>query len=148
MKYLLDTMVISEIARPAPEPNVLAWLGARPASELAISVLSLGEITRGVALMPEGKRKRALATWLVDDLPALFQGRVLPVDQEGAARWGQLVSIRRDVPVIDGLLVGSAASRGLALVSRNVRDTAGLGVTIVDPWSHRIYAPTESAGPG
>ncbi len=139
MKFLLDTMVISEPGRPRPEPRVLAWLGSHPAVDMAISVCTLGEVAKGVELMTEGRRKRELAAWLTTELPELFRDRVVWIDQRVALEWGRLSGRRSGLPVVDGLLLATAFAHRLTLVTRNVRDTAGLGVPILDPWSGRRY---------
>ena len=87
MRYLLDTNVLSEPARPAPDPRVVEWLRDRSPLDLAISVLVLGEVANGVALMPPGHRKEVLTEWLEWDLRPRFQGRVLAVDEAVALAW-------------------------------------------------------------
>jgi predicted nucleic acid-binding protein len=86
MKVLLDTNVLSEVKRPAPEPKVLAWLDTIDEDRSFISVASIAELRRGIALMAEGRRRAALASWLAVDLPARFAGRVLPIDPAVALR--------------------------------------------------------------
>jgi toxin FitB len=138
MLYLLDTNVISEPVRPAPATNVVTWLRAARQQDLAISVLTIGEIAKGAALLAEGRRRDDLDRWLRADLPQQFAGRVLPVDDQVAIEWGRLSAeanrAGRPLPVIDGLLLATAAVRGLTLVTRNVRDCAERGVTLLNPW--------------
>ena len=146
MRFLLDTMVISEPARPRPDPKVLAWLSGQASPDLAISVLSLGEVANGVERMADGHRKRELGRWLENELPGLFRDRVVWIDQEVAIEWGRLAARRAGLPVIDGLLVATAAAHRLTLVTRNVRDTAGLGVAVIDPWTDRQFDADQSPG--
>lgn len=138
MKYLLDTMVLSEGRKRAPARAVAAWLDAVPESDLAISVLTLGEIERGVAAHPDTAQRVRLQAWLEDALRLRFAGRILSVDEGVAALWGRLAgeSARqgRSVPVIDGLLVATARRHALSLVTRNVTDVEGLGVPVLNPW--------------
>jgi len=138
MRYLLDTNVLSEPARPSPSPSVVAWLEERSALDLAISVLTLGEIAKGVRLLPEGQRRDRLSDWLEVELPRQFLGRVLPVDDRVALLWGRLSAearrAGRELPVIDGLLLATAGAHGLVLVTRNERDCADRGVPIHNPW--------------
>ena len=138
MRYLLDTNVLSEPARPRPDARVLEWMRAQPPRELAISVLTLGEIRKGVALLSSGERREALDAWLSSDLPRQFAGRVLPVDAAVALGWGELSAAARragrPLPVIDGLLLATAAAHGLTLVTRNVADCRDRGVPVLDPW--------------
>ena len=95
MKVLLDTNVLSEVRRPAPEPKVLAWLDTIDEDRAFISVASIAELRRGIALMAEGRRRAALASWLADDLPARFAGRILPIDPAVAERWGDMMAQAR-----------------------------------------------------
>lgn len=139
MRYLLDTNVLTEAAKPAPDPNVVAWLRARSPVDIAISVLTLGEIAKGTALLPRGKRRAGLERWLATELPRQFLDRVLAVDANVALAWGRLSAAGRrggrELPVIDGLLLASAAVHELTFVTRNERDCADRGVEIVNPWS-------------
>lgn len=138
MRYLLDTNVLSEAARPQPNGGVVEWLERRASLDLALSVLTLGEIRKGVALLAAGKRKRRLEDWLAVDLVRQFSGRVLSVDEAVALAWGGLAAegraSGRELPVIDGLLLATAAVHGLTLVTRNERDCAGRGVPVLNPW--------------
>lgn len=139
MKFLLDTMVISEPGRSAPDLQVILWLGKQEQTDLALSVITLGEIEKGVHLMPTGRRRQALEEWLDHTLPALFTGRVLSVDDDVSKTWGRLSAQRqqtgRPLPVIDGMLAASALVHGLTLVTRNVGDFGGLGVSVLNPWT-------------
>lgn len=138
MAWLLDTNVLSELVRPAPDPTVVACVRAWPPLDLHVSVLTLGEIARGVALLPVGARQARLQRWLASELPRQFEGRVLPVDAAVAAAWGRLGAegqqAGRPLPAVDGLLLATAAVHGLTLVTRNVGDCAGRGVAVLDPW--------------
>lgn len=95
MSYLLDTNVLSELRRKAPNPAVVAWFANRPATTLYISVLTIGELRKGVETLTDTSRRLALLDWLETDLPHFFIGRVLPVDLAVADRWGRLVVPRR-----------------------------------------------------
>lgn len=138
VRYLLDTNVLAEPAKPRPDPNVLTWLQAQSPLDLAVSVLTFGEIQEGVSLLPAGARRDALESWLRTDLPRQFTGRVLPVDGEVALEWGRLAAegrkAGRELPVVDGLLVATCAAHGLTLVTRNERDCGNRGVPILNPW--------------
>ena len=136
MSYLVDTNVLSELRRPRPHPAVRDWFAQRPAATLFLSVLSLGEIRKGVQGVADARRQQALSDWLEADLPAFFAGRVLSVDAPVADRWGRLVAeAGRPLPAIDSLLAATAAVHGLVLVTRNLRDFAGLPVQVFSPWS-------------
>ena len=111
MSYLIDTNVLSELRRRDPDANVVRWLADRPASTLYLSVLTLGELRKGIEGLPEGDRKRRLLDWLEVELPAYFAGRILPVDATVADRWGRLLAqAGRPVPAIDSLLAYAAGS--------------------------------------
>jgi predicted nucleic acid-binding protein len=102
------------------------------------SVVSLGEILKGVTMLPEGKRRSELQQWLDDVLRPWFLGRILPVNERIAERWGvlsgQCRSSGRPLKVADGFIAATALEHGLTLVTRNVKDFAGLGVTVLNPW--------------
>lgn len=136
--FLLDTNCISEIVSSKPEPRVLAWLEAADESLLYLSVLTLGEIRKGVAALPQGKRRAQLETWLELDLQARFAGRVLPIDAAIADRLGLLAAEAkrkgRTLSAIDGLLAATALHHNLTIVSRNVTDFASAHVPILNPW--------------
>ena len=135
MSYLLDTNVLSELRRKQPKPGVVAWLQARPAQALFLSVLTLGEIRKGIEGLPDATRRQAIADWLEVELPRYFEGRLLPLDAHTADRWGRLmVHAGRPLPAIDGLLAATALQHDLTLVTRNTRDFAGLGLRLLNPW--------------
>ncbi len=135
MSYLIDTNVLSELRKRTPDPRVVAWVDARPPSTLYISVLTLGEIRRGVDLMTDEARRLKLLDWLETELPAWFAGRILGVDLAVADHWGRLLArARRPLPAIDSLLAATAARHDLQLVTRNVADFAGVDVTVLNPW--------------
>ena len=136
MSYLLDTNVLSELRRRQPDANVAAWFAQRPPSTLYLSVLTLGELRKGVEAMADATRRLALLDWLETELPAYFTGRVLDVDAAVADRWGRLMAhAGRPLPAIDSLLAATAVQYGLILVTRNVRDVQGLpGLSVLNPW--------------
>ncbi len=138
MRFLVDTMVLSEARRREPDPTVVAWLRATPEADLAVSVLTLGEIERGIARLGDPVQRRWLQAWLEDELRPRFGERVLPVDADVAAIWGRTAGEAarrgRKVPTIDGLLVATARRHALTLVTRNVTDVDGLGVPVRNPW--------------
>jgi predicted nucleic acid-binding protein len=135
MSYLLDTNVISELVRPKPTKVVLDWFRNIPSEALHISVLTLGEIRKGVEQMPDGARREKLRLWLEHDLVDWFGARVLPVDTLVADRWGRLLALAgRPVPSIDSLLAATALHHELRLVTRNEKDFIYPGLEIVNPW--------------
>lgn len=135
MSYLLDTNVLSELRRKAPDVGVVAWFSQRPASTLFLSVLTLGEIRKGIEGLADASRRMALVDWLEAELPAFFTGRLLPVDTAVADRWGRMLATAgRPLPAIDSLLAATALHHDMTLVTRNVRDFAGLGLQLINPW--------------
>ena len=135
MSYLIDTNVLSELRRKTPSAGVAAWISPRPPATLYLSVLTLGEIRKGIDALADKARKIKLIDWLETELPAFFTGRILPVDAQVADRWGRLLGAAgRPLPAIDSLLAATALAHDLILVTRNVKDYAGLGLQIIDPW--------------
>lgn len=136
MSYLVDTIVLSELRRKTPDARVVRWFSHRPAQSLFLSVLTLGELRKGIELLPRSARRLALLDWLEGEIPAYFSGRILPVDADAADHWGHMLArAGRPIPAVDGLLAASAHRHGLTFVTRNVRDVRGLGVAVLDPWS-------------
>jgi len=135
MSYLLDTNVISELVRAKPAKAVLAWFENIPSEALHISVLTLGEIRKGVEQMPEVARREKLRLWLEHDLTDWFGSRILPIDAPVADRWGRLVAqMGRPVPSIDSLLAATALHHELRIVTRNQKDFEYPGLEVVNPW--------------
>ena len=132
--YLLDTNVISETRKARADSGVTAFLSAAAADGLFVSVLTLGELRKGVAAKRRTDPDAAdrLGAW-VDGIETTFADRVLPIDAATGRRWGEL-SANRSLPVIDTLIAATAISRGLTLVTRNTRDVESTGVPLVDPW--------------
>ena len=136
--FLLDTNCISEIVSPRPEKRVLEWIDAADESVLYLSVLTLGEIRKGVVGLAAGRRRTHLESWLEVDLPARFAGRILPIDRSVADRWGLIAAEtkRRGRPMgtIDGLLAATAFSSDLTLVTRNTNDFVQSRVPLLNLW--------------
>lgn len=138
MNYLLDTCVLSEFTRRKPDEKVVRWMDAMDEEELFISVITLGEIQRGIEKLPDSHRKTALLTWMNEDLIARFGDRVLTIDVPSMLVWGTLTS-RMDASgtpmgVMDSLLAASALSRNMVLATRNVKDFTGSNLRLVNPW--------------
>lgn len=127
MSYLLDTSVISELRRKTRHPVVASWIEQRPSSSLYLSVLTLGEIRKGIETLADRKRRAVLLDWLEAELPRFFLGRILSSDAHVADRRGRIVAAAgRTVPAIDSLIAATAAHHNLGIVTRNGRDFAGL----------------------
>lgn len=141
MRYLLDTCVVSELAKPSPDETVARWADAQVEERLYLGVLSLGELRSGIDRMPVGRKKTALQVWLEDDLKARFADRWLDIDAETAERWGVLSAdaarIGVAMPIIDGLLAATALVHGMTFVTRNESDVRASNVLIFNPWTSR-----------
>jgi predicted nucleic acid-binding protein len=136
LSYLIDTNVISELRRKTPNVSVVDWFAKRPSKTLFLSVLTLGELRKGIEKLEELERKTALLDWLEVDVPNFFAGRVLAVDILVADRWGKMTAAAgRPVPAIDSLLAATAAQHGLCLVTRNSKDFECFGLDIINPWN-------------
>lgn len=144
MAWLLDTNTLSEMVKPRPDASVVTWMRAQSSLDLSLSVLTLGELEKGIATLPGTARRAQLSQWARTDVPRQFFGRLLPVDSAVAVAWGQLAGDAhaggRPLPVIDGLLLATAKTAGLTFVTRNVSDCAGRGVPVFDPWTGTSYS--------
>lgn len=138
MNFLIDTNVISEITKPQPNPNVVSFLHETDEDRLFISVITLGELRRGVALKAAGKSRSALDAWLRHDLVERFTGRIVDITAPVADAWGELMAdaTRRGIALhaMDGFIAAIARTHGHMLVTRNVKDFAPFGVQILNPW--------------
>jgi predicted nucleic acid-binding protein len=135
LEYLLDTNVLSETRKKRADVGVIAFLQAAETSSLYISVLTLGELRKGVAkkMREDEYEAKKLADW-VDGLEYSFADRILGIDAATARLWGDWSS-ERPRPVVDTMLAATAVLRGLTLVTRNIRDVRGIPVKLLNPWS-------------
>jgi predicted nucleic acid-binding protein len=136
--FLLDTNCISDLVRPEPEPRVLEWMEATDEAMLYLSVLTVGEIRKGLAGLTQDKRRTHLETWLEVELQARFGGRIMPIDAAIVDRWGLIAAEAKRkgkaLSVIDGLLAATALHHNLTVVSRNVSDFMNTQVQVLNPW--------------
>ena len=139
MSYLLDTCTISEFVRQKPDEKVMAWFGAQEVVDVYLSVVVVGELAKGIALLPESKKKRRLDAWLYTDLCDQFHGRILPVSTQVTLEWGTLTgNLKRNgvnLGMADGLIAATARVHSMVVVTRNVRDMSAAGVPVLNPWS-------------
>lgn len=145
---LLDTNVVSEAIRPAPDAAVRGWLDAQAAETLFISSVTVAEMAFGIGALPAGRRKQALSAAL-EAVRALFAGRVLAFDEAAALRYGDLAvrarAAGRGFPTPDGYIAAIAAVRGFAVATRDGSAFAAAGVAVIDPW--RARSPRPGRGP-
>lgn len=137
MNYLLDTCVISEIVKNSPDENVINWLNRIPAERLFLSVITIGEIRKGLTKLPESKRKDTLTNWL-NSLLEYYENRILTIDLSVAENWG-VIQGKADqkgnsMPSIDSLIAAIAYTHNLTLVTRNVSDFKTTDLPILNPW--------------
>jgi predicted nucleic acid-binding protein len=135
MSYLIDTNIISEVRKGERcDKHVSAWYASIADEDIFLSTLVLGEIRKGVELARprDAGKAAALERWL-QEVATAFDGRVLGIDNVVSDQWGRMGAIR-SVPVIDGLLAATALVNGLTLATRNDRDVAGLGATVINPF--------------
>ncbi|BAY41558.1 plasmid stability protein StbB homolog (plasmid) [Nostoc sp. NIES-2111] len=139
MNYLLDTCLISELVVKQPNQQVIDWLDAQVPQTLYLSVITIGEIAKGINKLQASKRKDSLLTWLNETLPNRFESRILNIDASTMVLWGNLVGqlelSGRPLPVMDSLIAAIALRHSLSLVTRNENDFAPTGVVIFNPWS-------------
>ncbi len=139
MSYLLDTNVLSEMIRPEPAAAVGRWVTERPERSFYISVITWGELKRGITALPDGKRKAQLAGWLEDDIAIRFGERLLPIDKAVANRWGNLAAVAKaegnNVKPLDIYIAATSLVHDLTVVTRNTKDFEPLGVRVFNPWA-------------
>jgi predicted nucleic acid-binding protein len=121
-----------------PEPRVLAWIESIPEERLHLSVLTLGELQKGIAKLDASPRKRQLEKWLAEDVRKRFAERIVVLDVDTLVRWGRIVGEGerrgRTWPLMDSLMAASALTCRMILVTRNLSDVQDMGVDLLDPW--------------
>lgn len=138
MSWLLDTCVLSEYARREPDQQVIEWLDAQDEDSLHLSVITLGEIEKGILKLraTDARRAQKLTAWLAK-VQQRFAGRILPLDAAALRVWAHLAApselAGRPLPVMDGLMMATAQCHGLAIVTRNVRDFSPYPM-LFNPW--------------
>lgn len=138
MRCLLDTCVLSELVKPRPSEKVVEWVEAQEEHDLFLSVMTIGELHKGIAKLPSDTRRERLEGWVEQDLAARFRNRVLPIDNEVATRWGVMLgeaeSAGEPLPVIDALIGATALVCDCVVVTRNVTDLERTGAEVLNPW--------------
>jgi predicted nucleic acid-binding protein len=136
---VLDTNVISELMRAAPETAVIDWIDAHADIDLFVTAITVAELHYGIARLPEGRRKTNLAIHVERMIEEDFDHRVLPFDEAAAAHYGDIAATRehggRPISGADAQIAAICRSYGSTLATRNVNDFTNTGITVVDPWS-------------
>jgi predicted nucleic acid-binding protein len=138
MKALLDICVISELVTKQPNSNVVAFVDNLDPDDVYLSVITVGEIIKGIEKLPDSRRKTELRDWLQDDLMARFHGNILPLDTDVIVEWGVLIArleaAGKPMPAIDSLIAATLLAHKMTLVTRNVSDFEAAAIEIVNPW--------------
>ncbi len=138
MKFLLDTCVISELVKKEPHPSVIRWMDAGDESRMYLSVLTLGELIKGITKLPDGDRREKLQSWVTNDLVQRFGSRLLEIDAEISMTWGTMLGeaerLGEKLPVVDSLIAASANVHDLIVVTRNVKDMERCRTKVFNPW--------------
>ena len=137
-RFFVDTNIPSELTRERPDAGVAAFLKGADKTSIFLSVMTIGEICKGIAGLPPSQKRDSLQSWLDNDVRHWFAGRVLPVSEEIAERWGRLAASAKlrgaPLAVVDGVIAATASHHRLTLVTRNIKDFANLGVDLLNPW--------------
>jgi predicted nucleic acid-binding protein len=138
MKFLLDTCVISEVIKPRADKNVISWMQNQDEESLYLSVLTFGEIEKGIEKSSDETRKRKLQLWVEEDLKKRFEGRIIPINIDISVKWGVIQGnaelLGKAMPAIDGLIAVSGLVHNCIVVSRNVSDMEQSTVELLNPW--------------
>ena len=134
MRYLVDTNTISELVKAKPDKQVIKWFNAVSDRDLCISVLTLGEIRKGLIKIDNESKREKIRFWLEHELSTWFGDRILPIDQEVAHKWGMLQAQNRTLPAIDSLIAATALHYDLIIVTRNTKDFNELALEVINPF--------------
>lgn len=142
MNFLLDTNVVSEWARPRPEPRVVAWLADLDEDRAFLSVITLAELQHGIESLPAGGKRDRLLAWLDEDLLERFESRIIAVTPTVARDWGTVCALAqragKPIGAMDAFFAATARVRGLTLVTRNDADFSSVGVELLNPWASSV----------
>ena len=140
MNYLLDTCLISELSKSKPDKKVVDWVLSKNETGFYISVLTFGELHKGVEKLPESKKKKELQIWIEDELKNRFQNRIIGIDMRVSILWGKIQCVAekkgKPMPAIDSLIAATGIAHDLIVVTRNVSDMEQSGVRLLNPWEN------------
>lgn len=140
--YLIDTNCLSELTRLRPDANVIEWFSSHEETKMYLSVISLGELVKGIDRLPDSAKKDKLNNWIQHNLKSRFQNRILPISESIAIQWGSIQAKMKNqgtpLPAIDALIAATAFVHNLAIVTRNTKDFELTGISLINPWDDNI----------
>lgn len=140
MSYLIDTCCISELVKRKPNPNVVKWFTDQDELSMYLSVITFGELRKGIEKLPDSKKKKELNRWIKEDLKQRFKNRVLSINMEEVNKWGLILAVAekngKPLPAIDSLIAATALVHDLSVVTRNTQDMEGSEVEVINPWNY------------
>jgi toxin FitB len=140
MSYLIDTCCISELVKKKPNPNVVKWFTDQDELSMYLSVITFGELRKGIEKLSESKKKKELNRWVNEDLSRRFKNRVLNITLEEVNKWGEILATAEKngypLPAIDSIIAATAQVHDLSVVTRNTKDMEGSGVEVINPWTY------------
>jgi len=139
MSYLIDTCCISELVKKKPNPNIVKWFAEQDEHSMYLSVITFGELRKGIEKLPDSKKKDELKRWVKEDLNHRYKNRILNINMDEMNKWGEILATAekygRPLPVIDSLITATALVYDLSVVTINTQDMDGSGVDIINPWT-------------
>ncbi len=142
MIYLIDTCCISELVKKKPDSNVVKWFADQDELSMYLSVITFGELRKGIEKLSDSKKRKELNRWVKEDLSHRFKNRILNINMKEVNKWGEILATAekngKPLPAIDSLIAATAQVHDLSVVTRNTQDMEGSGVEVINPWT---YAP-------
>jgi len=140
MSYLIDTCCISELVKKKPNPNVVKWFSDHDELSMFLSVITFGELRKGIEKLPDSSKKKELNRWVKEDLKHRFKNRILSINLEEVNKWGEILAIAEKsgnpLPAIDSLIAATAQVHDLSVVTRNTQYMEGSEVEVINPWNY------------
>ncbi len=140
MNYLLDTCIVSELIKNEPNKKVVNWIDSIDEMKLYLSVITIGEIEKGLSKLPDSKRKSLLSEWLHEDLLIRFTNRIINLDIDTLFQWGKMSAALKikglKMPTIDSLIAATVKQNDLCFVTKNIKDFENCGIELLNPWEN------------